>query len=95
MVNDRSIDFSGLSLQSVDVSLQRVSASGSNGFKAVVLGLLGDYETVVTDYTYQNQSGYTTHSIDVSYDWAWICSAAIFLVVLYCCFRLIGLMFSR
>lgn len=73
-------------LTSVDISKKRVSASDTSGFKAVMLTLLGDYETVVTDYTYQNQSGYITHSIQVERDWAWIMSCAMFIMVIYCTF---------
>lgn len=71
-------------------TIQRVSASNSNGFKAVLLNLLGDYETVITDYTYQSSNGYTSHSIQIERDWSWICSAAVLGVVLFCVFKLIG-----
>lgn len=77
-------------LLSVDVSKRSVKASQVSGFKSVLLGLFGDYDTIVTDYTYQSSSGYTTHSIDVSPDYVWICSAAIFALVLFCVFRIVG-----
>lgn len=76
-------------------TVQRVSASDATGFKAVLLGLLGDYETVITDYTYQSSNGYTTHSIQIERDWSWICSAAVLGLVLFCVFRIIGSMLSR
>lgn len=79
-----------LSLRSVNVSNETISASDANGFKAVVLDLLGDYTTVITDYTYQNTQGYTQHSIDVTPDWTWISSAGIFIIVVFCSFRIIG-----
>lgn len=85
-----SIAYTDMQLRSVNVSNERISASDANGFKAVVLGLLGDYDTIITDYTYQNQQGYTQHSIDVTPDWSWIGSGVIFLVVVYCSFRIIG-----
>ena len=44
---------------------QTVQPSDANGFKAVLLTVLGDYETVVTDYTYQNSSNYYSHSIEI------------------------------
>lgn len=77
-------------LLSVDVSKRSVKASQVSGFKSVLLGLFGDYDTIVTDYTYQSSSGYTTHSIDVSPDYVWICSAGIFALVLFCVFRIVG-----
>lgn len=78
-------------LVDVSVSKQAVSASNTNGFKAVILQLLGDYETTVTDYTYQSgSSGYYSHSINIERDWSWICSCGIFAILLYCTFRTIG-----
>lgn len=77
-------------------SIQRVSAEDSNGFKAVLLELLGDYETVITDYEYRTGSNqYTSHNIQIERDWAWICSAAVLGLVLFCVFRLIGSLFAR
>lgn len=72
-------------------TIQRVSANDATGFKAVLLSLLGDYETVVTDYEYRNaNSQYNSHSIQIERDYAWICSACILGLVLFCVFRLIG-----
>ena len=68
-------------LKSVEVTRQRVSAEDATGLKASVLSLIGDYETVVTDYTYQNGS-YVSHTIDVQPDLAWCASALLFLAVL-------------
>lgn len=77
-----------------ETTLMKVSASNSTGFKRIILQLLGDYETVVTDHTYQSYNGYTQHSIDVQPDYSWIASAAIFALVLYCALRFIGGIFS-
>lgn len=82
--------YEGLQLMSTNVSTERISASDANGFKAVLLGLLGDYETVITDYTYSNQQGYTQHSIDVTPDYSWCCSCGVFALVIFCFFRLVG-----
>lgn len=77
-------------------TIQRVSSNDANGFKAVLLGLLGDYETVITDYEYRTgSSSYTSHSIQIERDWAWICSAAVLGLVLFCVFRLIGGLLTR
>lgn len=65
----------------------RVSPSDSNGLKAIILSLIGDYETVVTDYTYQSSNGYYSHSIQIERDWSWIVSACIFALVIYCTIR--------
>lgn len=80
-----------VTLHSVNVSTERISASDTNGFKAVLLGLIGDYETIITDYEYRNnQNTYTTHSIDITPDYSWICSTVIFGLVVYCFFKMVG-----
>lgn len=74
----------------VDVSktVYRVSASDTTGLKSILLGLFGDYETVVTDYEYRNNNNtYMSHSIDIQPDYAWMCAAACFGIVLWCTFR--------
>lgn len=83
-------------LISVEKSIQKVRPQDANGFKAVMLSLLGDYETVITDYTYQSgSSGYYSHSIQIERDWSWICSAAVFALVIFCVFRCIGALIKR
>lgn len=72
----------------------RVSASDTSGLQRIILTLLGDYEPIVTDHTYSQGSGYTYHEIAIQPDYSWIATAAIFLVVIYCFFRLIGSIFS-
>lgn len=82
---------SDITIKSVSVSSERVSASDSNGFKAVMLGLIGDYETVITDYTYrQGTQQYDSHSINIERDWSWIFSCCTFMLVVLCVFRLVG-----
>lgn len=78
-------------LVSVTSSQQRISASDTTGFKAVMLSILGDYETTITDYEYRTgSSNYTSHSINIERDWSWICSCGVFALLLYCTFRSIG-----
>lgn len=80
-----------LELVNTTQTVQKVSPSDTNGFKAVLLTVLGDYETVVTDYEYRNNNNqYMSHSIAIEQDYAWICSAAILGLILYCTFRIIG-----
>lgn len=64
-----------------------VTPNDANGLKAILLTLIGDYETVVTDYTYQNSSNYYSHSIQIERDWAWLASCTIFAIVIWCTFR--------
>lgn len=74
-------------LLEVKSTTNRVSASDATGLKSLMLTLIGDYDTVVTDYTYQSSNGYTTHSIQIERDWSWIISAVLFAVVIYCTIR--------
>lgn len=73
----------------------RVSANQTTGLHSVVLGLIGDYNPIVKDYTYQSTQGYTSHSIDIQPDWSWIASAFIFVVIIFCVFRFLGGLFSK
>ena len=83
-------------LVEVQQTRQTVTPSDTNGFKAVLLTVLGDYETVVTDYTYQqNNYQYLSHSIAIEQDYAWICSAAMLGLFVYCTFRIIGGMLCK
>lgn len=75
----------------VTMETQRISPSDTSGFKAVLLTLLGDYETTITDYEYRTgTSQYTSHSINIERDWTWICSCCIFGLLIWCTFRSIG-----
>lgn len=65
-----------------------VTASNSNGFKSVVLDLLGDYEAIVVEYAYENNNGYVTYVREIQPDYPWLIGAAIFAIVLYCTIRL-------
>lgn len=80
-----------MQLVNMTQTMQRVSATDASGFKAVILQLLGDYETVVTDYEYRNNNNtYMSHSIAIEQDYAWIASAGILALLIYCTFRSIG-----
>lgn len=85
---------SGFVLQDVKTESLRISSSDTSGFHAVILGLIGDYNPIVKDYVYQSTQGYSSHSIEITPDWSWIASAAIFLCIIFCLFRLIGGIFS-
>lgn len=76
--------------QEVSTEVLRISANDTSGFHSVILGLLGSYNPIVKDYTYQSTQGYTSHSIEIQPDYSWLASALIFLVVIYCMFRIIG-----
>lgn len=96
--DDYSYSSSDQEGQTASVTVLRVSPSDTSGLHALVLSLLGDYNPVVKDYTYTttsyNGTQTTNHSIEISPDYSWIATALIFLVVIYCVFRLIGAIFS-
>ena len=80
-----------VNLQSVDVySVNPVTPQNTSGLKAVILGLIGNYDTVVTDYTYSNSNGYVSHTIEVQPDYVFLCSFAMLFLIIYCLFRLGG-----
>jgi hypothetical protein len=80
-------------LQSVDVySASPITSDSTTGLKSVVLGLIGSYDTIVTDYTYNNNNGYVSHTIEVQPDYVWMGSFLLLCLILYCLFRLGGAM---
>lgn len=73
------------------LSLSPVTPSNTSGFKAVLLGLLGNYDTIVTVHQYQSSSsGYSSYVTDVQLDFVWLTGAALLLLLIYCLFRLGG-----
>lgn len=68
--------------------LDPVTAEDTTGFKSVILGLIGDYEGIVTEYQYTNSNGTISTTREITPDYPWLCACAIFLVAMYCCFRL-------
>lgn len=76
-------------------TLAPMTPTNTNGFQAVVLGLLGNYNPVVLEYAYTNSNGYTSYVREVQPDYSWMCSAAIFAIVLFCLFRLLGGLIKR
>jgi len=81
--------------ESTDVRILKVSANDTSGLHSILLRLIGDYNPIVIDHTYQNYNGYTQHSIDMQPDWSWILTAALFIIVIFCTFRFVGGLFSR
>lgn len=67
-----------------------VTPSDSSGLKAILLQLFGNYDPVVIEYAYTNTNGYVSYIREIEPDYAWMISAAIFAIVLYCFFRLLG-----
>lgn len=80
-------------LQAVEVySVSPITPDSTSGLKSVVLGLIGNYDTIVTDYTYTTNNGYVQHTIEVQPDYVWMGSFLLLCLILYCLFRLGGAM---
>lgn len=68
-------------------ALNPVSPSDSNGLKAIMLALIGDWDSIVVEHQYESSQGYTNYVREIQLDYPWLCSCAIFLVVLFCILR--------
>lgn len=71
-------------------ALNPITPSDTTGFKSVMLSLIGNYDAVVVEYEYENNNGYSSYIREIQPDYVWLCSCAIFLVVIYCVFRIGG-----
>lgn len=94
-LGDKSTSSEELISDNVTVKPMKVSANNTTGLQSVILSLIGDYNPVVVDHTYTQGSGYTYHEVSITPDWSWICSCGLFILVLYCVFRLIGQALER
>lgn len=71
-------------------SLNPITPNETTGLKSVILSLIGDYDAVVVEYAYQNSNGYTSYVREIQPDYVFLCSCGIFLVIIYCTFRIGG-----
>ena len=83
-VNDTITDINILT------SVAPVTPSDTNGLKAVLLGLLGNYDPVIVEYQYQSSQGYNNYLREVQPDYVWLCSFALLALMIFCIFRLGG-----
>lgn len=71
-------------------SVAPVTPADTTGLKAVLLGLLGNYDPVVVEYQYQSSQGYNNYLREVQPDYVWICSFALLALMIFCIFKLGG-----
>lgn len=83
-VNDTITDITILT------SVAPVTPSDTSGLKAVLLGLLGNYDPVIVEYQYQSSQGYNNYLREVQPDYVWLCSFALLALMIFCIFRLGG-----
>lgn len=63
--------------------------TSSSGLKGVLLDVLGPYDTVVTQYKYQQGSNqYYSYVNDIQPDYPWLASAVLFIVMIWSLFAL-------
>ena len=75
-------------------ALNPITPASTTGLKSVLLSLIGDYDAIVVEYQYQNpNNSYYNYLREIQPDYCWLCSAAIFLVIVYSIFRLGGALF--
>lgn len=73
------------------VSVPPVTPSSTTGLKAALLAVLGNYDPVVVVYQYNSSSsGYSSYATDIQPDYAWIASAVLICLVIWCLFKLGG-----
>lgn len=72
------------------IETRTITPNDTNGLLSIMLDLIGDYDLVTKTVTYTNSSGYQSVQVTTETNYPWLCSCAIFLAVLWCCFRAIG-----
>lgn len=73
------------------VSVPPVTPSSTTGLKAALLTVLGNYDPVVVVYQYTtSSSGYSSYATDIQPDYAWVASAVLLCLVIWCLFKLGG-----
>lgn len=76
---------------SVQSTISPVTPDNTNGLKKIMLQLIGNYDPVIVEYQYQSSQGYYSYLREIQPDYAWLCTCAIFLIVLYSIFRIFGM----
>lgn len=77
-------------IEEIEITSRSISSSDTNGFKAVMLDLIGDYDMITKEYTYTSNNGYTSKQVTTESDYVWWFSCGIFALVLYSLFKMVG-----
>lgn len=76
-------------------ALAPVTPSNTSGLKSVLLSILGTYDPIVAEYQYVNNGSYSNYIREIQPDYVWLSSAAIFAILLYSTWRLLGGLLCR
>lgn len=94
VVNEVYTEMEYVDAETTVMSLNPVSSSDANGFKSVLLSVIGDYDAIVVEHAYTTTSGNTSYVREVQYDYPWLCACGLFAIMIFCIFRLFGGLFS-
>lgn len=72
------------------MSVAPVEPADDGSLKSVFLSLIGSYDPVVLEYQYTSSQGYVSYLREVQLDYPWLASALLFIVVLWCVFKVGG-----
>lgn len=70
--------------------LAPVTPGDSTGFKAVLLGLLGNYDPPVVQFEYTTSNNYKQYVNEIQPDYVWLCSCGLLALMIFCLFKLGG-----
>lgn len=70
--------------------LAPVTPNDATGFKAVLLGLLGNYDPPVVQFEYTSNNGYKQYVNEIQPDYVWLCSCGLLALMIFCLFKLGG-----
>lgn len=88
VTNEASADLDEGQLVGVSTfALNPITPNDATGLKAVLLDLIGDYDAIVVEYSYENTNGYTSYVREIQYDYPWLCACGLFVIVLFCILR--------
>lgn len=76
-------------------SLNPVTPDDASGLKAVLLEFLGDWDSIVVEHQYESYNGSISYVREIQLDYPWLCSAAVFAIMIFCLFRLGGAVLCR
>ena len=76
-------------------SLSPITPNETSGFKKILLELFGSYDPVIIEYEYTSSGGYVNYLREVQPDYVWFAAVLIFMLVLFCIFKLGGALFCK